>query len=112
MRRHGAWGLAVMLLAPSVRADPKSPCAGPRITLDPALRDQPQWAIALQKTRRIVGERDVDTCASFDVSERRAGPVVRAELPDGRVAERSLAGPDELPKAVTALILLPPSAST
>jgi hypothetical protein len=100
-----------MLLAPALRSEPKSACPGPRITLDPALRDQPEWALAVQKTRRLVGERDVDTCASFDVSERRAGAVVRAELPDGRVTERSLAGPDELPKTLTALILLPPSSS-
>jgi hypothetical protein len=100
-----------MLLAPPARSEPKSPCPGPRITLDPALRDQEQWALAVQKTRLLVGERDIDLCASFDVSERRVGPVVRAELPDGRVTERSIAGPDELAKTVTALILLPPSSS-
>src|SRR5579859_6394529 len=108
MRRRCAWGLAVMLLCQSARAEPRPPCAGPRITLDPALQVQETWTLAVAKTRRIVGERDVDTCAAFDVSERRPGAVVRAELPDGRVTERSLSGPDELPKAVTALILLPP----
>jgi hypothetical protein len=76
------------------------------------LQAQQSWELAVEKTKRQVGERDVDRCAAFDVSERRPGAIVRAELPDGRVTERSVASPDELPKTVTALILLPPALPT
>src|SRR5437868_8111864 len=113
MRFQWTLGVAMMLVSPLARAEskaPEPPCGGPRITLDPSLTSRQDWERAVEKTRaQLKNEHDVDTCAALDVSPQSPGAIVRAALPDGRVAERTLSLPDDLPKAVTALISLPPA---
>jgi hypothetical protein len=113
MRMHWAWGLSVILVTPASRGqnkpDPRQ-CLEPRITLDSVLAARQEWQAAAQRTRLgLAGQSDIDVCAAFEVTSQPSGAVVRAVLPDGRAAERSLQGPDDLPKAVTALVALPPA---
>jgi hypothetical protein len=113
MRMHWAWGLSVMLVTPASRGETKPvppQCLEPRITLDSTLAARQDWQAAAQKTRLgLAGQSDIDTCAAFEVTSQPPGAIVRAVLPDGRAAERSLQGPHDLPKTVTALISLPPT---
>src|SRR5438445_3786450 len=113
MRMHWAWGLSVMLVAPASRGEAKPvppPCLEPRIKLDSTLAVRQDWQAAAHRTRLgLAGQSDIDTCAAFEVTSQPTGTFVRAVLPDGRAAERPLQGPGDLPKAVTALISLPPA---
>jgi hypothetical protein len=113
MRGAWIWGLlAVLLGAPARAQTPVEPpaCGGPRITLDAALTSRSEWSLALERARqRVVELRDVDNCALLQVLQNPSEVVVRAQLPDGRAALRTVARPSDLPATVAALLLLPPA---
>src|SRR5690348_17850422 len=107
MRMQGVWALALMLASPMARADQASPtsCSGPQLTVDTRLATQQRWRNAVERAQaRMKAQRDLDRCASLDLVRSPGGATVRAKLPDGRIAERTLSSPDELPKTVTALV--------
>jgi hypothetical protein len=97
-----------LLVAPRAASADHARCA-----LDVHGHELPaRWARAVAAIQRALADRDdVDRCAEIDVTVQPGGARIVAALPDGRIAVREVAGPDELEPTLLALLLVPPAAA-